>query len=107
MALVTSGYNEKSSKSFIIDSGTIYKNMTFDKLAQEFSGDLLGATADGVKIKIDTKKRKIKVDGTSHTNVKGLWVKESEEATISAKVKEITSGNLAMAMSGTEEVSDE
>ncbi|PGS81631.1 hypothetical protein COC69_05735 [Bacillus cereus] len=100
MGLPTSGYTKDSSKNFLIDAGTIFKNVTWDDAAGGFTGDLLGATTDGVEVNIETKYRKIDVDGTHHVDVVGLNVLESAQGTIKAKLKELTPENLRLAING-------
>jgi hypothetical protein len=105
MALAKTGYTEQSAERFLIDSATIYKNVTYTAgeggAAGDFSGDLLGATSDGTSVNIEQSYRKIAVDGTSVMDVKGLNVLESAKATISANLKELGAENLRLALNGT------
>lgn len=98
MSLQKTGYTDKSAKSYILNAAVAYKGVTFE--GGDFSGELIGATAGGVNIAIEQTYRDIEVDGTSHMKVKGNKVLESANATIVAKLKELTAENLRLALNG-------
>lgn len=93
-----SGFGKNSAKSIIIDSGVIYRN--FKLTDGTFSGDILGATQGGVEINIEKKYRRIEVDGAFRMPVVGTEVVESEEASFTATMLELSADVLAMATGG-------
>ncbi|AIM64202.1 hypothetical protein WS105_0612 [Weissella ceti] len=101
MALAKSGFGKHSAKSFMVDSGVIYKNLERDAKG-EWTGELLGATNGGVEVNIDKKYRKIEVDSTQFMDVKGLNVVESAKAEFKANLKELTAANIILALNGKE-----
>ena len=93
-----SGFGKNSAQSIIIDSGVIYKN--FKLTDGVFSGDILGATQGGVEINIEKKYRRIEVDGAFRMPVVGTEVVESEEASFTATMLELSADMLRMATGG-------
>lgn len=99
MVLARTGYNENTSKSYVIDAATIFTNVTYEE-TQGFTGTLHGATSGGVTLTIEQSYRDIEIDGTSHTRVKGNKVLESAVATITANMKELTADNIRKSLNG-------
>lgn len=99
MTLAQTGFTSSSVDSFIIDSATLYKNLTYSA-ENGFTGVQIGATTGGVKISIKNDYRKMDVDGTAHMDVKDLNVLSSAKATASANIKEITLENLRLSTNG-------
>lgn len=100
MAISPSGFGKDSAKHIIINSGVIYKNVTFDSAKPEdgFSeATLLGASQGGVEVNIQNSIRKIEVDGTYFTDVKGTNVYESGKAEFTATIVEMSPEMIAMA----------
>lgn len=93
-----SGFGKDSAKSIIIDSGVIYKN--FKLTDGTFTGDILGATQGGVEVNIEKKYRRIEVDGAFRMPVVGTEVVESEEASFTATMLELSADMLTMATGG-------
>lgn len=101
MALAKTGFTSSTPENFIIDAATVYKNLTFD--GSEFSGTLVGATSGGVTVNIEQSYRKPEVDGTYHTEVKGLKQLESAVCNVTMNLKELTAENLRQSLNGTME----
>lgn len=99
MTLSNTGFSSASVDNFIIDSATLYRELTYDQTGG-WTGILVGATSGGVKVSIKNKYRKMEVDGTGHMDVKDLNALESAQATASANVKEITIENLRLSING-------
>jgi hypothetical protein len=100
MALPKTGYTATSAENFIIDSATIFTDVTYSE-EDGFEGTPLGATSGGVKVEIETSYRKPEVDGTYIMDVIGLKVMESAACKITANLKEITAENLRRQINGT------
>lgn len=100
MAISPSGFGKNSAKHIIINSGVIYKNVKFDHSKPEngfTEATLLGASQGGVEINIQNSIRKIEVDGTYFTDVKGTNVYESGKAEFTATIVEMSPEMIAMA----------
>lgn len=100
MAISPSGFGKDSAKHMIINSGVIYKNVKFDKSKPEdgfTEATLLGASQGGVEVNIQNSIRKIEVDGTYFTDVKGTNVYESGKAEFTATIVEMSPEMIAMA----------
>lgn len=102
MALKTKGYTENTAKNYLIDSATVYKNVTYTAL-DGFAGTLVGATQGGVTATIEQNYRYPEVDGTGHVQgkVKGNAILESAMAQIVVNLKELTAENLRGGLNGT------
>ena len=93
------GYTNETAKAFLVDAGAVYKNLKYDQASKKWKGELLGATEDGNKVKIEVKTRDIKIDGT-FSMYKGQKQIESTNAELEVKVKELTHSNIALAILG-------
>ena len=102
MALATKGYTENTPKHYLIDSATVFKNVTYTTL-DGFAGTLIGATEGGVTFTIEQNYRAPEVDGTAHLQglVKGNVVLESAKAQVVINLKELTAENLRGSLNGT------
>ncbi|AEB75901.1 hypothetical protein [Clostridium botulinum] len=99
MSLQTTGYTKDTPKYYFVDAGAIYKNLKYNKEKKEWEGTLLGATAEGNKVKIEQKYRQIKVDGV-FTKAKGQEVLQTSDAEMEVNVKEVTAENIRLALNG-------
>ncbi|WP_085829079.1 hypothetical protein [Clostridium massiliodielmoense] len=99
MSLQTTGYTKDTPKYYFVDAGAIYKNLKYNKEKKEWQGTLLGATAEGNKVKIEQKYRQIKVDGV-FTKAKGQEVLQTSDAEMEVNVKEVTAENIRLALNG-------
>lgn len=100
MGLKKTGYTEKTSNNYLVDAAVVYTGVTFDEVDSTFTGTLHGATSGGVSVLIEQAYRKIEVDGTSHTEVKGNKVLESAIATATVNLKEITAESIKQSLNG-------
>lgn len=100
MALQKTGYTANTSKNYLIDAATVYKNLTF--AGGEFSGTLVGATSGGVTVTIEQNYRYPEVDGTAHLEgmIKDNAFLESAKATAVINLKEITAEALRGGLNG-------
>lgn len=94
------GYTADTPEHYMIDSATLYKNVTFNKSTNLFSGTLIGATNGGVEVDITQKYRDVEVDGTYWTPVKGNKALSNTEVTAKTNIKEFTAENLSLAING-------
>lgn len=99
MDLQTTGYTKDTPKYYFVDAGAIYENLKYNKDNKKWEGKLLGATAEGNKVKIEQKYRQIKVDGV-FTKAKGQDVLQSSDAEMEINVKEVTAENIRLALNG-------
>lgn len=92
------GLTSTSKKNFQLDAGALYKNWAIgtDTPANATS-KLLGATQGGATMSIIPEVRQMSVDGVKGPT-KGYEVIDSHTATLSATVKEITPGSVALAL---------
>ncbi|EHI69779.1 hypothetical protein ACVRY7_07835 [Streptococcus ictaluri] len=93
------GYTKNTPKSYLINAGAVYKNLAWNQEASQWEGELLGATSDGNKLKIEQNYRTIEIDGVFVAAV-GQKVLESQSATIEINMKELTAENLRLAING-------
>lgn len=72
------GYTKNTPKSYIVNAGAVYKNLTWNTESQKWEGELFGATSGGNKLTIEQNYRQIEVDGvfTARLVRKSLKVKE-------------------------------
>lgn len=101
LGLAKTAYQADTPEKYLIDSATLYRNLSFDPTSSMFHGELIGATNGGVEIDITQKYRDVDVDGTYWTPVKGNKVLSSTEVTAKANVKEVTAETLALSINGT------
>lgn len=100
MALKKTGYTDKTSKTYLINSATIFTGVTYS-VEEGFTGELHGATSGGVTLTIEQTYRDIEVDSTSHMKLKGNKVLEAATATATANMKEITAETIRRSLNGT------
>ncbi|EGL48927.1 hypothetical protein [Streptococcus dysgalactiae] len=93
------GYTKNTPKSYLINAGAVYKNLAWNQEKTQWEGELLGATSDGNKLKIEQKYRTIEVDGVFVPAV-GQKVLESQSASLEINMKELTAENLRLAING-------
>ncbi|MFU1594044.1 hypothetical protein [Streptococcus dysgalactiae] len=93
------GYTKNTPKSYLINAGAVYKNLAWNQEQTQWEGELLGATSDGNKLKIEQKYRTIEVDGVFVPAV-GQKVLESQSASLEINMKELTAENLRLAING-------
>ncbi|WP_070043563.1 hypothetical protein [Streptococcus agalactiae] len=95
----STGYTKDTPKSYVINAGAIYKNLTWDKASSTWQGELLGATSGGNKFTIEQTYRTIEIDGV-FTDAVGQKVLEKQSAKLEANVKELTYENIRLAING-------
>lgn len=84
-----SGVSKDTPNNIMLGAGTLYKNLTYDKSKNKWSGTILGATSGGNKLSIKPEVTTIDVDGVL-VEAKGLIQKTGETAQIETKMVEIT-----------------
>src|SRR5690625_2703418 len=99
--LRTTGYNEKTAESYVINAAVVYTNVKYDTQKNEFTGDLHGATNGGVTLNIELEYREIEVDGAMGMSLKNNKVLEKGSASITANVKELTAESIRRSINGT------
>ncbi|MGX7200063.1 hypothetical protein [Enterococcus nangangensis] len=99
MALPRTNYTSKSAENFRYDSAVLFKDVDFES-GVPTTGTPIGATNGGVKIKFEKSYRKMEVDGTYLSPVKGLERIESATATITGTFKEFSTELLAAEIHG-------
>ncbi|MEG3265738.1 hypothetical protein [Streptococcus suis] len=99
------GYTKNTPKSYIVNAGAVYKNLTWNTETQKWEGELLGATSGGNKLTIEQNYRQIEVDGV-FTAAVGQKVLESQGAKLEINAKELTAENIRMAINGVIEQGD-
>lgn len=94
-----SGITSTTPKKLLLDAGAFFKNYDLAKTYAEnvTEGNLLGATSGGGSFSAVPTVRNVAIDGAP-TNVKGLKTIDEWVVTITAKVKEITADNMAVAL---------
>lgn len=95
--LKTTGYSSDTAKHYLLDSGAIFKNVTYNATSKKYTGEPLGATVGGSKLNISIGLRQPEVDGLL-TEVKGNDVIESVKATLEGTLKEWKKENIANAL---------
>lgn len=102
MTLATKGYTENTPKHYLIDSATVFRNVTYATVPG-FAGTLIGATQGGVTVTIEQNYRYPEVDGTAHLQgkVRGNAILESATAQVVINLKELTAENLRAGLNGT------
>lgn len=99
MSLQTTGYTKNTPQHYLIDAGAIYKNLKYNKVTDQWEGELLGATAGGNKLIIEQEYRTIEVDGV-FVEAKGQKVLQSSNAMLEVNMKEITAENIRLSING-------
>ncbi|HEM6455913.1 TPA: hypothetical protein U2D46_001761 [Streptococcus suis] len=99
------GYTKNTPKSYIVNAGAVYKNLTWNTESRKWEGELFGATSGGNKLTIEQNYRQIEVDGV-FTAAVGQKVLESQGAKLEINAKELTAENIRMAINGVIEQGD-
>lgn len=99
MPVETKGFTANSPLRYLMDAGAVYKNLTYDAETGDFTGELLGATSGGNEFALAQESRQIEVDGVKGPT-KGNVVIDSETATLTVNLKELTAANVALAIAG-------
>lgn len=97
-AVKKTGITQETAKSFVINAGAIYTDLTFTE-GTGWEGNRLGATAGGNAIVITNDIREIEIDGAFSKYV-GQKVLTASNATLTTNVKEVTSNVIKMAILG-------
>lgn len=97
-AVKKTGITQETTKSFVINAGAIYTDLTYTE-GTGWEGNRLGATAGGNALVITNDIREIEIDGAFSKYV-GQKVLTASNATLTTNVKEITSNVIKMAILG-------
>lgn len=92
-----SGITASTPQNMLINAAVLYANLKYEN--GKWYGDLLGATSGGAKVHISSDFKPIEVDGAI-VNVRGMTLKQGEEAYIEANLIEMTPDILLMTMVG-------
>lgn len=92
------GITQETAKSFVINAGAIYTDLTFTE-GTGWEGNRLGATAGGNAVVITNDLREIEIDGAFSKYI-GQKVLAASNATLTTNVKEITSNVIKTAILG-------
>ena len=90
-----SGITESTPQNLLINAAVLYANLRYEE--GKWYGDLLGATSGGAKVHISSDFQDIEVDGAI-VKVKGMTLKQGEEAYIEANLIEMTPDIIKMTM---------
>lgn len=90
-----SGITSATPKNMLINAAVLYANLEYEN--GQWHGSLLGATSGGTKVSVVPDIQNIEVDGAV-VNVRGLAVKQGEQAYIEANLIEMTPEVLKMSM---------
>ena len=97
MAVNTVGVTKQTAERMLLDAGAIYKNLTYDDLTGEFTGEALGATSGGNEFVVEIEQRAPEIDGVK-SRIKGLKFVNSHEAHLVVNLKELTAENVKLAI---------
>lgn len=97
--LLKHGITSKTPQNLMLGAGTIYKNLQYKTESKAWDGIILGATSGGNKFTITPTINDIEMDG-AFVKVKGLRVKQGEEASMEINAAETTPGIFKMALIG-------
>ena len=90
-----SGITAATPQNLLINAAVLYANLRYEE--GRWYGDLLGATSGGAKVSISSNLEDIEVDGAI-VEVKGMTLKQGEEAYIEANLIEMTPDIIKMTM---------
>lgn len=90
-----SGITPATPQNMLINAAVMYANLRYED--GQWHGSLLGATSGGVKVSVTSDFQDIEVDGAV-VKVRGMAVKQGEEAFIEANLIEMTPEVLQMSM---------
>lgn len=97
MSVSTVGLTKKTAERLLLDAGAIYKNLTYDDLTGEFTGEALGATSGGNEFVVEIEQRQPEIDGLK-SRVKGMSFVDTHEAHLVVNLKELTAQNIKLAI---------
>lgn len=97
MAVNPVGVTAETPQRMLLDAGAIYKNLTFDDLTGDFTGELLGATSGGNEFVVEIEQRAPEIDGVK-SRIRGLKFVNSHEAHLVVNLKELTAENVKNAI---------
>ena len=97
--LLKHGITSSTPQNLMLGAGTIYKNLQYKTESKTWDGVILGATSGGNKFTITPTINDIEMDG-AFVKVKGLRVKQGEEATMEVNAAETSPGIFKMALIG-------
>lgn len=100
MSLPKTSFNETSHERFLIDAAVLLKDVSWNKDANEWEFEELGATEGSVSIEVAMEYRQMEVNGASHVDVKEYAVLETFSATATASVKELSAKIIQQAING-------
>jgi len=98
-----SGITSATPKNMLINAAVLYANLKYEE--GKWYGDLLGATSGGAKVHISSDFEDVEVDGAI-VKVKGMTLKQGEEAYIEANLIEMTPDIIKMTMVAEQAESD-
>lgn len=90
-----SGITASTPENMLINAAVLYANLRYEE--GKWYGDLLGATSGGAKVHVSSDFKDIEVDGAI-VKVRGMTLKQGEEAYIEANLIEMTPEILKMTM---------
>ncbi|MGM8212637.1 hypothetical protein ACLIBH_07565 [Virgibacillus sp. W0430] len=91
------GVTKDTAERLLLDAGAIYKNLTFDDMSGEFTGEALGATSGGNEFVVEIEQRQPEIDGVK-SRIKGMSFVNSHEAQLTVNLKELTAQNIKTAI---------
>ena len=97
MAVNTVGVTQQTAERMLLDAGAIYKNLQYDDVSGEFTGEALGATSGGNEFTVEIEQRQPELDGVK-SRIKGLSFVNTHEAQWVVNLKELTAENVRRAI---------
>lgn len=95
--LAKHGITTDTPKTLLFDAAAIYKNLKFDTDANDWVGEVLGATSGGSKFAYVSEFMDAEVDGAK-VKVKGLKVKVGETGSLEVNATEFKEGVFKVAL---------
>lgn len=93
----TVGVTQETAERLLLDAGAIYKNLTYDDLTGEFTGEALGATSGGNEFVVEIEQRQPEIDGVK-SRIKNMSFVNTHEANLVVNLKELTAQNIKLAI---------
>lgn len=100
----TTGYTNNTPKAFIVNSGALYKNLTWS-ITDGWQGEPLGATSGGSTVTIEQEYREVEIDGV-FTAAVGTKMLSSSNIQLEVNIKEVTAEIIRMGINGRIEKGD-